>query len=185
MVLEEAVVSWFFLHKLQPSSNFVSFICTFTKTNQSRWTDICCVKIGLKITTLRWPFVSLTGSVLCMIVMGSLRAKSFRANRLIWYSSSGERSLTTIEVWPGPKYSSCRLLLAVMGIICSLYPETSPIEGYHDTRMDFEATSRTWRLEAGSMAAKIRIGVLWLCRYQLCAGGELGLSSTKRDGGEA
>lgn len=123
------------------------------------------------------PTDTFTGCVFCMIVMGSLGIRPFRANRLIWYSTSGERSLTTTEVWPGPRYSSCRLLPVIMGIICTLYPDTSPIEASQLTRMDFEATSRTSRLEAGSMTAKIRIRVKGLSQYQLCAGGDVGCSS--------
>lgn len=110
------------------------------------------------------PSDTLTGSVFCMTVMGSLGVRPFREYRLIWYSTSGERSLTTTEVWPTPTYTSCRLLSAIIGIICTLYPVTCPIEGSQVTRMDFEATSRTWRFVAGSTAAESRILVWkWNC----------------------
>lgn len=115
------------------------------------------------------PSDTLTGSVFCMTVMGSLGMRPFRAYRLIWYSTSGERSLTTTEVWPTPTYTSCRLLSAIIGIICTLYPETCPIEGSQVTRMDFDATSRTWRFDAGSIAAESRILVWkWKCVSEIC-----------------
>lgn len=111
------------------------------------------------IIMLYSPTDTLTGCVFCIAVMGSLGVRPFRAYRLIWYSVSGERSLTTTELWLGPTYSSCRLLPVIMGIICTLYPETSPIEGSQLTCMDFEATSRICRLEAGSTTANIRVSI--------------------------
>lgn len=103
---------------------------------------------------LHSPSDTVTGCVFCMVMMGSLGIRPFRAYRLIWYSVSGERSLTTTDVWPGPTYSSCLLLPVIMGIICTLYPVTSPIEASQVTRIDFDAVSRTWRLEAGSTTEK-------------------------------